>query len=82
MFTWSIYIYDRMLVLTYVTVSQEGETGLHHAADRGHVEIVKMLLQCERFNEVNAYYKVRHEALYMLLLIFSIIRILTNIVVT
>jgi hypothetical protein len=36
---------------------------LHFAASRGRVEIVKIMLQCERFTEVNAKGNVSHHLL-------------------
>jgi ankyrin repeat protein len=40
-------------VLTNVIVSQYGRTALLYAVDNGHVGIVKMLLQCDKFTAVN-----------------------------
>jgi ankyrin repeat protein len=37
-------------------------TALHYAADKGHLEIVKMMLQCERL-DVNTKGNVRRQLL-------------------
>ncbi len=39
---------------------------MHIAAWYGHVDVVKMLLECERFTEVNAKDKVRNTLQYNL----------------
>jgi hypothetical protein len=53
---------DIVLVLTGVMiVRQEGCTALHLAANKGHVEIVELLLQCERV-DVNVKDKVSCES--------------------
>jgi hypothetical protein len=40
--------------VTIVVVSQYGKTAFHRAADKPQLEIVKMMLQCERFIEIDA----------------------------
>jgi hypothetical protein len=48
--------FERMIFphMLFLIVSQIGLTVFHIAADKGHVDMVKIILQCERFTEVNA----------------------------
>ncbi len=47
-------------------IIQMGDTALHIAAEKGHVEIVKILLQDERFTEINAKNKVSNTVILIL----------------
>jgi hypothetical protein len=41
-------------------ILQDGSSALHFAGYRGYTEIVKNLLQCQRFTQVNAKDNVSH----------------------